>query len=229
MRRIQVLVQLNQAESVIYPFVHEGQLHVATQLFVGQLQKILGNKDDCGYCKDTPTPTAVGTTQLLKILPHQKPHNFVHRTRVQFEVLEQHTPPMQTSFSRLQFTWCCRCEMCKCCVLYCSQRRNVYTLREAEHVQAHTVEITFARLEHHIRNGSQDDFIVNSLVLSTDDLPIANVLFTATNVRFKVSPFSSRLPRGPLRKTLPRQKYHTLSPRHAHQQHWAPIRGQSLS
>ena len=49
---------------------------------------------------------------------------------------------MQTSFSRVQFTWCCRCEMCKCCMLCCSQRRNVYTLREAEHVQAHTVEIT---------------------------------------------------------------------------------------
>ena len=53
--------------------------------------------------------------------------------------------------------------MCKCCVLYCSQRRNVYTLREAEHVQARTVEITLARLEHHNRNGSRDDCTVNSL------------------------------------------------------------------
>ena len=65
-RRIQVLVQLNEAENVIHPFVYESQLHVATQLFVGQLQKILGNKDDCGYCKDTPTPTAVETTQLTE-------------------------------------------------------------------------------------------------------------------------------------------------------------------
>ena len=43
-RRIHGLVQLNQAKSVICRFVHESQLHVATQLFVGQLQKILGNK-----------------------------------------------------------------------------------------------------------------------------------------------------------------------------------------
>ena len=41
-----------------------------------------------------------------------------------------------------------------------SQRRNVYTLREAEHVQAHTVEKPLARLEHHNRNGSQDDCMV---------------------------------------------------------------------
>ena len=45
--------------------------------------------------------------------------------------------------------------MCKCCVLYCSQRRNVYTLREAEHVHAHTVETTLAQLEHHNKKGCQ--------------------------------------------------------------------------
>ena len=65
-------VQLNQASNVLYRFVHESRLRVATQLLVGQLQKILGNKDDCGYCKDTPTPTAVETTRLLKILPHSQ-------------------------------------------------------------------------------------------------------------------------------------------------------------
>ena len=44
--RIQVLMQLNQAKSVLR-FVHDSQLHVATQLFVGHLGKILGNKGDC--------------------------------------------------------------------------------------------------------------------------------------------------------------------------------------
>ena len=53
--------------------------------------------------------------------------------------------------------------MRQCCVVCCSQRRNVYTLREAEHFQAHTVEVTLARLEHHNRNGSQDDSMVKSL------------------------------------------------------------------
>ena len=63
---------------------------------------------------------------------------------------------------------CCRYEMCKCCVMCCSHRRNVYTLREAEHVQANTVEITLARLEHHNKNGSQDECIVNSLLRPSD-------------------------------------------------------------
>ena len=62
----------------------------------------------------------------------------------------------------------CRCERCKCCVVCCSQRRNVYTLREAEHVHAHTVGTTFAQLEHHNRNGSQDDLY--SQVFSTGPL-----------------------------------------------------------
>ena len=97
-RGIQVLVQLNQAENVICRFVHESQLYVATQLFVGQLGKILGNKDDCGFCKDTPIPTAVETTQLPKILPRQNLHVFGHRTRIQFVVLKQHTPPLPISF-----------------------------------------------------------------------------------------------------------------------------------
>ena len=89
--------------------------------------------------------------------------------------------------------------------------------------------MALARFEHHNRNGSQDGCIVNSLLLLfTDELPIANLLFTVTNVRFRVSPFSSRLPRGPLRKTLPGKEYHTLSSRHGRQQHLAPIHGQSL-
>ena len=81
----------------------------------------------------------------LQILPHQNLQVFGHRVRVQFEVFKQHTPPLPISLSRVQFTWCCRCEMCKCCVLYCSQRRNVDTMREAEYVQAHIVEITTTR------------------------------------------------------------------------------------
>ena len=40
-RRIQV--QLNQSKSVLCRFVHESQPHV------GQLRKILGNEDDCGF------------------------------------------------------------------------------------------------------------------------------------------------------------------------------------
>ena len=66
-------VQLNQAKSVLCRFVHESRLHVATQLFVEQLRKILGIKD-CGFRKDAAIPTAVETTQLLKIL-----HVFGHR------------------------------------------------------------------------------------------------------------------------------------------------------
>ena len=110
------------------------------ELFVGQIRKILGN-NDCGFCKNTPIRTTVETIQLLKILPPQNLHVFGHRVRIQLEVLKQHTPPMQTSFSRVQFTWRCRCEMC------CSQRRYVYTLREAEHVHTDTVETTIVQLE----------------------------------------------------------------------------------
>ena len=95
------------------------QLHVATQLIVGQLWKILG-VEDCGFCKDTPLPAAVEVTQMLKILPHQNLHVFAHRARIQFEVFKQHTPPLLISFSRLQFTGCCRFERCKCCMLRCS-------------------------------------------------------------------------------------------------------------
>ena len=159
-RGIQALVQLNQVDSQLCRYVHECQLHVATQLSVGQLGKILGNKNDCGFCKDTPTPTAVEVIQLLKILPHRNPHVFGHRTRVQFEVLRQHTPPLPTSLSRVHFTWCCRCEMCKCS---CSEWQSEDALREAEHVRAHTVEIALARFEHHSKKRSQDDCRVNAL------------------------------------------------------------------
>ena len=60
----------NQAENMLCRFVHESQLHVATQLFVGQLVMIQGKKD-CGLCKDTPIPTAVKTTRPPKILHRQ--------------------------------------------------------------------------------------------------------------------------------------------------------------
>ena len=119
--------------------------------------------DDCGFCKDTPIPTAVETTLLLKILPFASEPAY-HWPSNQSSVRSSqatHTPQMQTSFSRVQFTWCCRCEMC--CVRRCSQRRNVYTLREAEHVHAHTVELTIAQIEHHNEKHCQHDCIVNTL------------------------------------------------------------------
>ena len=45
-------------KSVIYPFIHDSQLHVATQLFVGQLHNMLGNKDHCGYLKRHSNPNS---------------------------------------------------------------------------------------------------------------------------------------------------------------------------
>ena len=48
------------------------------------------------------------------------------------------------------------------CVVLFSTTECVHVAR-GEHVQAHTVEITLARLEHHNKNGSQDDCVVTSL------------------------------------------------------------------
>ena len=215
---IQVLLQLNQTEHVLCRFVHESQLYVARTTC-----------DDSRKRKTVYSARTLQYQQLSKQLYCRR--SFRVRTCMSLDIepefsssiLKQHTPPLPISFSRLQFTWYRCCEMC------CSKRQNEDTMREAEHVQAHTVEITLTPLEHHNNEGCRDDCTVNALLPSTDELPIANVLFAVTNVRFRISPFSSRLPRGPLRKTLPRQKYHTLSPRHGHQQHLAPIRGRSLS
>ena len=102
------------------------------------------------------TKTTVDTARILKYQQLSKQlncwrsfrvrtlHVFGHRTKIQFVVLKQHTPPLPISFSRVQFTWYCCCEMCKCCEMCCSKRQNEDTMREAEHVQAHTVEITLA-------------------------------------------------------------------------------------
>ena len=134
-RGSQVLVQLNQAKSVLCRFVHESQLHVGTQLFVGQLQKILGNKD-CGLCKDTPLPTAVETTQLLKIFPHATNADILLSSPVYLALSLRDVQVLRG-------------------VLFSTS--NAYTVRGAEHVLAHTVETRVAQFEHHNRKGSQDD------------------------------------------------------------------------
>ena len=53
--------------------------------------------------------------------------------------------------------------MCKCCEMCCSKRQNEDTMREAEHVAAHTVEATLAPVEHHNKEGCRDDCTVNAL------------------------------------------------------------------
>ena len=146
-----MLVQLNQAGSVLCRFVHESPFHDSTQLLAGQLRRILRTKDG-GFCKDTPIPTTVRTCMSLGIEPEfslKFSSNTRHHCRY---------PSLDS-----QFTWCCRFEMCRCCVLRCSQPQNEDTMREAEHVQAHTVETTSVQLEHHSRKGSQDVCKVDAL------------------------------------------------------------------
>ena len=56
--------------------------------------------DSQGHSQIPRMVDSARTLQLLNILPRQNLHVFGHRTRIQFEVFKQHTPPLPISFSR---------------------------------------------------------------------------------------------------------------------------------
>ena len=135
---------------VLSRFVHESQLHVATQLFQDNFGRF-SEPRIVGFRKDTNNNKL--SRQLMSLgIESESGSKFSSNTRHQSRY-----PSLESS---LLGAVAARCASAAWCAVL---NDGVYTLCEAEHVHAHTVETTLAQLEHHNKNGYQDYRIVNAI------------------------------------------------------------------
>mmetsp|Transcript_109174 Transcript_109174/g.213924 ORF Transcript_109174/g.213924 Transcript_109174/m.213924 type:complete len:256 (-) Transcript_109174:79-846(-) len=92
-RRLQILIELDDAQDVLRLLVDDGEAHVAAELIVGLLREIFGVHDRA-FGADAPIPVRVDEAEIVGVARHERLHILRHGLRVQLEVFRQHTPPM---------------------------------------------------------------------------------------------------------------------------------------